>query len=55
MFSKRRAIGSPIEHDAVIVVAQTGSGKSTQVPQYLADDLHHALWKDKERIFPKIA
>ncbi|XP_066936365.1 uncharacterized protein [Clytia hemisphaerica] len=54
VFRKREEILSSLTtHDAVIIVAHTGSGKSTQVPQYLADDLHNVLnLKDK---FPKIA
>lgn len=54
VFRKRAEILDSLRnHDAVIVVAQTGSGKSTQVPQYLADDLHHVLSIDGN--FPKVA
>ena len=50
VFRKRGDIlESLCQHDAVIVVAHTGSGKSTQVPQYLADDLHHVLSIDANK------
>ena len=55
VFRKRGAVLESLrKHDAVIVVAHTGSGKSTQVPQYLADDLHHVLSIDDNK-FAKIA
>ncbi|XP_066921264.1 uncharacterized protein [Clytia hemisphaerica] len=54
VFRKRDEILKSLKkHDAVIVVAHTGSGKSTQVPQYLADDLHHVLKLGNS--FPKVA
>ena len=54
VFSKRCDILDALrDNDVLIVVANTGSGKSTQVPQYLADDLHHVL--DCAEKFPKIA
>ncbi|XP_063711662.1 ATP-dependent RNA helicase DHX29-like [Symsagittifera roscoffensis] len=43
------------ENNAVVVVAETGSGKSTQVPQYLADDLFHVLGKPDDYKSPRIA
>ena len=55
VFRKRFSILDSLrQHDAVIVVAHTGSGKSTQVPQYLADDLHHILSIDGNK-FAKVA
>ena len=36
---KRNVISSLQSHDVVIVTASTGSGKSTQLPQYLLDDV----------------
>ncbi|XP_075254007.1 uncharacterized protein LOC142345675 [Convolutriloba macropyga] len=55
IFSKRFEIMSALrDHNAMIVVAQTGSGKSTQVPQYLADDLHHVLKHLEVKNFPKV-
>ena len=55
IFSKRFQIMSVLkEHNALIVVAETGSGKSTQVPQYLADDLHQVLKQLSLKMFPKI-
>ena len=56
IFSKRFEIMNALkDHNAMIVVAHTGSGKSTQVPQYLADDLHHVLKDLRLKNFPKVA
>eukprot|EP00397_Hematodinium_sp_SG-2012_P000327 GEMP01000327.1.p1 GENE.GEMP01000327.1~~GEMP01000327.1.p1 ORF type:complete len:2210 (+),score=447.18 GEMP01000327.1:732-7361(+) len=40
--------------DIVVVTADTGSGKSTQLPQYLADDLHHTVDFGSGTEFPRI-
>lgn len=38
--SRREEIVSLVrEHPVVVVVGETGSGKTTQIPQYLLDDL----------------
>ena len=55
IFSKRSQLIEILKvNNAVVIVAETGSGKSTQVPQYLADDLHLALNLEGKR-FPRIA
>ena len=56
IFSKRFELKELLsENNAVVVVAETGSGKSTQVPQYLADDLFHVLGKPDDYKSPRIA
>ena len=43
-FRKRHQFISALEtNDVIIITASTGSGKSTQVPQYIADDLHNIV------------
>ena len=55
IFSKRfEILGTMKDHDAMILLTDTGSGKSTQVPQFLADDLHHILLSSNPKKFPRV-